>query len=506
MAAWRYSGGTLSEPGEAEYVLRLRDLVRPVFRPRRSPRARARLSARRRPARRGARGHHRLQLVAAPVRREHGGDRHADWFSTESAYTVVGIAPAGFRLDGEEADVFTPLGQNTSPGHAESRARIPAFGVLARLRPGATLAQAQAELALIGRRLAEQYPETNAGPRLRGGAASSGMWAMSRSTLWLLLGAVGLVLLIACVNVASLLLARAVSRERELAMRVALGAGRGRLVRQCLTESAVLGLSGGVLGRGAGGRWHPPVCGVLAGQFAARRGGPARLARAAVCARPSRLRAAFFSGWRPPCALLRANWSRSSAPARGPWPEARAACTADLWCPRSPWRWCCWSPPGCSAARCCGSPRWTRASNIRNVLVTRMALSPGHAREPRPDPRGLAGHAGSRTRAYRECSPCHDGRYRPDARRQQPARLLDPAGSAAGEAQQPLALATSVTPDYLKVMGIPLRQGRFFDDQDRMGSEAVVVIDEVMAQQAFGGQEPSGSISGSGYVGSGLAI
>ncbi len=244
IAGFLYNGATLSAPGEAEYVDR-REISSNLFSVLEVSllRGRAFLPEEDRPG-------------AAPViilgyslwQRRFAGDPHAIGMRVvldEKPYTVIGIARPGFRLDGDEPDAYTPLGQDTAK-YMQNRRPHP-VGVLARLRPGVSLAQAQTELALIGRHLAEQYPDTNEGRAFLVQPLRPDVGEV-RSTLWLLLGAVSLVLLIACVNIASLLLARAVSRERELAMRLALGASRSRLARQCLTESAVLGLSGGTLG------------------------------------------------------------------------------------------------------------------------------------------------------------------------------------------------------------------------------------------------------------------
>lgn len=163
-------------------------------------------------------------------------------------FTVVGVLPQGFEYP-QGTDLYMPFAP--TPDLLEPTARGRRFlDLVARLKPGVTVEAAQRDMARVS---AEMVAASN-GFGTRGGWTSSVVSLEDqtvggvRSTLWLLLGAVGFVLLIACTNVANLLLARAAARSREISIRAALGAGRGRLVTQFLTESLVLALTGGALG------------------------------------------------------------------------------------------------------------------------------------------------------------------------------------------------------------------------------------------------------------------
>jgi predicted permease len=161
--------------------------------------------------------------------------------------SVAGILPAGFRFH-RSADLFVPIGPFVDQQFMRERGNHNGTYVIGRLKPGITFAAAQAQMTAIGQRLQQAYPKVNAGIGIYLQPLRERVAGYARTNLLLLLGAVGMVLLIACVNVANMLLARSFGRAREMAIRTALGATRRDLIRQLLAESLVLAAAGGIVG------------------------------------------------------------------------------------------------------------------------------------------------------------------------------------------------------------------------------------------------------------------
>ncbi|HEV7844434.1 MAG TPA: ABC transporter permease, partial [Pyrinomonadaceae bacterium] len=158
-------------------------------------------------------------------------------------HTIIGIMPAGFKFP-EVADLWIPLALDTTMWTRNDHG----LSAIARLKPNVTVEQAQAEMITVARHIEEQNPVTNEGFSVTVSNLRESLVGDYRKALLILLGVVGFVLLIACANVANLLLARSAGRQKEIAIRATLGASRWRIIRQLVTESLLLGMVGGVLG------------------------------------------------------------------------------------------------------------------------------------------------------------------------------------------------------------------------------------------------------------------
>ncbi|MFL6232025.1 MAG: ADOP family duplicated permease [Thermoanaerobaculia bacterium] len=402
-------------------------------------------------------------------------------------YAVIGILRKGAQLP-SAADVWVP--KVFSAQELKQRGAV-YFAAIGRLAPGATLRQARAEADVLGHRLATQYPKANASyfQTMTVDSLEERMLGDTRKPLMILLGAVGFVLLIACVNVANLLLVRAAAREGEIVIRAALGAGRGRIVRQLLTESLVLALAGGAAGV-ALASWITRTL-VALGPRGIPRLEQARVdGTALLFALGISLLAGVLFGLAPALQTSRTDLS------------------------------------GVIREGTRGSKgRGTRARGL--LVVVEMALAVvllagagllirSFSRLQNVDPGFRAGHV----LTFKVTLP--QGKYPDDPRvRAFTSALLEraaalPGVTAAGATAFGLPLSgedesltftvagrppappgkeesiriATVTPGYFKLLGIRVTRGREFLPQDRDGGQPVVMINEAAARQFFPGEEP----------------
>jgi len=405
------------------------------------------------------------------------------------SFTVVGVMPRGFFFPLRETELWLPWAME--PEQASGRGDH-YLGLIARLKPGATLQHGNAEVDSIGRRLATEYPKTNEGLSFIVNSLHKDYVGDLRSPILIMFAAVGLVLLIACANVANLLLAQATTRRREIAIRIALGAGRWTIVRQLLVESLLIASAGGVLAV-LGALWGVQALAKLLPDSLSKLQNVGVDARVLVFAFGVSLLTALVFGGLPALLAARAKPGETLSDVA----RDSAGGTAG----RHVRRILVVSEVALAVVLLVGAGLLIRTFQLLrqvntgfstdNVLTMKMVLPmPKYAK---PEVR----------RAF----------YDEVLRRVNELPGIESAGmitflplsfsgmnfsfSVEGQASPsdmklPFALYRVVSPDYFRTMGIQLQRGRFFEAHDAPDSQPVILVSRQLAERYWPGEDPTG--------------
>ena len=409
-------------------------------------------------------------------------------------YTVVGVIPANFDLflrSFEVAEVYVPIGQWKNPLLPERGSGLGIHGI-GRLKRGVSIVQARADMDEITRNLAAAFPDDNKGVGASLMPLRQEMLGDVQPILLVLFAAVAFVLLIACVNVANLLLARSTGRTREFAIRAALGAGQGRILRQLLTESVLLAVAGGALGLTLA--WW--------GTQAALKHLPADLPRAAAIGLDARvliftavisLLAGTLFGLAP--ALRTRQPELQKTLKEGGRGESNARHRAQSVFVVVEMAMALVLLIGAGLMIRTMAHLWTvnPGFNPQNLLTFNMSLPPSMM-SAKPDAvraavRDLDAKLSS-TPGVQAISETWGAL--PLSWDDENLFWLEGQAKPASQNEMSWALDYIVERGYLQTMGIPLQRGRFFTEQDNEHAPHVVVIDDVFAQKYFGTQDPLG--------------
>jgi len=408
------------------------------------------------------------------------------------AYTIVGVIPADFHYPGinfPRSDVYTPIGQWNDPTFRDRRAGMGMFAV-GRLKPGGTFEQAKADMDVLGRHLAEQYPDVDKDTGIKLLRLKQAAVDDVRQPLLLLMAAVGFVLLIACVNVANLSLARSAARNQEFAIRTALGATRGRLVRQLLTESLLLAFAGAGLG----------LLVALWGMQATLKVLPEALPRAEEVQLDARVLAftlvvavlaAILFGLAPALKTSRTDFQETLKEGGRGLSGARHRAQSVFVVVEMALALVLLSGAGLMIRSLAKLWRIDPGFDPHNVLTFYMSF-PSRVDSPdvvRATWRQL--HDSLSASPGVQSASLYAGAMPMGSESDLPF-WLEGQPKPPTQAQMKLTLFYIVEPDYLNVMKIPLERGRFLSPHDDEHSPIVVVIDERFARDYFGGQDPIG--------------